>query len=136
MTGWKELATKVDSCYASINDKEHTAVLCNNYGEAGAINYYLKFRDINAVTQNADYIDWYKLDKPIYHVISIKDRYDKDSLRQNEQAYFNAIKYFGRIDNPYSRETKTNIYLFDEPKVDINSILKQEIAKTKKESKE
>ncbi|GAC1379805.1 MAG: hypothetical protein NVSMB45_02330 [Ginsengibacter sp.] len=133
MTGWKELAGKVDSCYNLINDKQHTAVLCNNYGEAGAINYYSKFKNINAVTENADYINWYNLTTPIFHVISIKDHLDPDSTRTNELAYFNKIQYFGQIENPYSRESKTNVYLFDEPKVDINKILINEIAKTKKE---
>ena len=136
MVGWKELAQKVDSCYSLEPDKEHTAVLCNNYGQAGAINYYSKYKNINAVTQNADYIDWYKLDIPILNVISVKTFGDKDSLRKNEKPYFDSIKYMGEIKNPFSREKGTNIYLFKKPKIDINSILRKEIANTKKEDSE
>ena len=136
MTGWKELANIVDSCYALQNNKENIAVLCDNYGQAGSINYYSKYKNINAITQNADYIDWYKLNKPITSVISIKDSDDPDSMRVNEKAYFENIQYIGKINNQFSRERFTNVYLMDKPKLSINDILKKEIANTKKEDAE
>ncbi len=37
-----------------------TLVLCDNYGQAGAINYYTK-TGIKATSFNADYIDWFDL---------------------------------------------------------------------------
>ena len=39
MLGWKELAAKVDKAYLEFNDPAHTLVLCDNYGQAGAINF-------------------------------------------------------------------------------------------------
>jgi 4-amino-4-deoxy-L-arabinose transferase-like glycosyltransferase len=42
MIGWKELARKVDLEYERIPRNEHTLVLCDNYGQAGAINFYSK----------------------------------------------------------------------------------------------
>lgn len=39
MLGWKELAVKVDKAYLQINDPAQTLVLCDNYGQAGAINF-------------------------------------------------------------------------------------------------
>lgn len=136
MVGWKELAHIVDSCYEKQPDKIHTAILCNNYGEAGAINYYSRYKNINAVTQNADYIDWFDLDKPILQVISVKDSKDPDSLRQKEKPYFEKIEYVGKIENLYSREKGTTIFIFEKPKLDINQLLIKEIAKTKKEHSE
>jgi aminopeptidase YwaD len=48
MLGWRELASKVDSIYLAIADKNHTLILCDNYGQAGAINYYSKIADLKA----------------------------------------------------------------------------------------
>jgi 4-amino-4-deoxy-L-arabinose transferase-like glycosyltransferase len=63
MIGWKEMAHKTDSIYATLPGKENTLILCDNYGEAGAINYYTKNKNINAVSFSADYIvgfNWIK----------------------------------------------------------------------------
>jgi len=38
MLGWKELARKVDSVYITLPNPHQTLVLCDNYGQAGAIN--------------------------------------------------------------------------------------------------
>src|SRR5690606_9983802 len=71
MLGWKELAFKVDSVYLSMSNKEKTLILCDNYGQAGAINYYSK-QKLQAVTFNADYIDWFDLSIPYEHLIRVK----------------------------------------------------------------
>ncbi|MFZ0598592.1 MAG: glycosyltransferase family 39 protein, partial [Flavobacterium sp.] len=60
MLGWKELARKTDSAYALMPNTEKTLVLCDNYGQAGAINYYTK-KGIKAVSFNADYVNWFNL---------------------------------------------------------------------------
>ncbi|WP_276372182.1 glycosyltransferase family 39 protein [Chryseolinea sp. H1M3-3] len=52
MLGWKELAKKVDEAYIRIGDPQKTLVLCDNYGQAGAINYYTT-KGIRAVSTEA-----------------------------------------------------------------------------------
>lgn len=42
MLGWKELARKTDSLYALLPNQKETIILCDNYGQAGAINFYSK----------------------------------------------------------------------------------------------
>ena len=56
MLGWSELAQKTDLAFDRLANKENTLVLCDNYGQAGAINYYSKHKNIGAVSLNADYI--------------------------------------------------------------------------------
>lgn len=131
MLGWKELAQKVDAVIATIPDHEHTLLLCDNYGEAGAINYYSKNTDIRAVSMNADYINWFKLDQPIKHVILIQEASDDDPERKKEQPYFESIERISQITNPYAREKGTSIYVMKNAKVDINEILRKEIAEKK-----
>ncbi len=65
MLGWKELAAKVDKVYLELDDPAHTLVLCDNYGQAGAINFYSKY-GIQAVSFNADYINWFDLHKKVH----------------------------------------------------------------------
>lgn len=132
MTGWSDLGRKVDSVYAQLPDKESTLVLCDNYGEAGAINYYSKFKDINAVSMNADYINWFRLNKPIKNVILVQEAGDDDPGRTREKPWFNKVMMTGMNDNPYSREEGTKIYLLEGARVNVNAILAAEIEKHKR----
>lgn len=132
MIGWSDLARKVDSVYTLLADRENTLVLCDNYGEAGAINYYSKFKNINAVSMNADYINWFKLDRPVKNVILVQEAADDDPDRTKERPWFDKVMMTGMNDNPYSREQGTKIYLLQGAKIDINSILAQEIEKRKR----
>ena len=127
MLGWKELAQKVDADYEKIADKEHTLVLCDNYGQAGAINYYSKFKNIRAVTMNADYINWVPLDEEIKNVILIQSADDDDKERKKEQPLFREIRLTGQIESRYARERGTSIYVLLDARVSINKILEGDI---------
>jgi hypothetical protein len=132
MIGWSDLAKKVDSVYEQLHEKEITLILCDNYGEAGAINYYSKFKNINAVSMNADYIHWFRLDKQTRNVILVQEAGDDDPDRTKEKPWFDTVMLMGVNDNPYSREQGTKIYLLQGAKIDINSILAKEIEKHKR----
>lgn len=127
MLGWKELASQVDSVYRRASLNGTTIVITDNYGQAGAINYYSAFENINAVSFNADYINWFMLDKPIKNVILVKDIFDTDTARTEELPYFSAINLVGTIDHPLARERGTKIYLLTDAKVNINAILRKEV---------
>jgi hypothetical protein len=132
MTGWSDLAKKVDSVYSQLPDKENSIVLCDNYGEAGAINYYSKFNNINAVSMNADYINWISLEKPIKNVILVQEASDDDPDRNRERPLFNKVSLAAVNDNPYSREAGTKVYLLQGARTNINAIIAKEIKAHKK----
>jgi hypothetical protein len=131
MQGWKELAQKVDLAMASIPDKEYTLLLCDNYGQAGAINYYSAIKNIGAVSMNADYINWFRLDKEIRNVILVQEASDDDPERNKEKPMFEIIERVGEITNEFAREKGTSIYVLKNAKADINEILRKEIAERK-----
>lgn len=133
MLGWSEIAHKVDSAYSSLGDKSHTLVMCDNYGQAGAINYYSKFKNINAVSFNADYINWIPLDKEIKNLILIKEADDGDSSVAKVKPLFNSFKLVGENENQYSREEGTKIFLFEDANTSINKIIIKKIEEYKKE---
>ena len=134
MLGWSELAGKVDAAYENIPDKEHTLVFCDNYGQAGAINYYSKYKNINAVSLNADYINWFPpADKEIKNVILVQEASDNDPDRKREKTLFETVLSKGRIENKYAREYGASIYVLLNANISISAIFQKEIAERKKE---
>jgi hypothetical protein len=135
MQGWKELAHKIDSAYAQISDPDHTLIYCDNYGQAGAINYYSKIKNVGAVSLNADYINWFRLDKEIRHVIRVKEVGDNGKELTVSKPYFESVSKFGEITNGYAREKGTSIFLLKNATVDVNKALAKEIAEYKNRHK-
>ncbi|MFT4031084.1 MAG: glycosyltransferase family 39 protein [Siphonobacter sp.] len=126
MLGWQELAQKVDAVYARLPDPEKTLVLCDNYGQAGAINYYTK-QKIRAVSFNADYIDWFDLNRHYRHLIRIKNAHEKASELKETGPFFTTGCAVDSITNPFARECGTIVFVFKDAKVDITSRLAKEI---------
>ncbi len=129
MLGWKELASLVDSAAVLLSKGEQTLILCDNYGEAGAINFYSKNKNLKAVTFNADYINWFSLEKPIQNVILVQDPDDTDKERKREQPFFEKVIKIGEVKDLFSREKGAAVYLLLNAKVDVNTILKEEMKK-------
>ena len=126
MLGWKELAYKTDKVYASLSEPEKTLVLCDNYGQAGAINFYTK-KGIKAVSFNADYVNWFKLDQPYTNVIRVITHSEVESEWKETGRLFESTFRADSVTNSLAREAGTTIFLFKGAKVDINELLKSEI---------
>jgi hypothetical protein len=130
MLGWSELAQKVDWIYAKLPNKEKTLILCDNYGQAGAINYYTKEK-IQAVTFNADYINWFDLKTHYQNVIRIKEAEASGDELQETSPYFRNSIIAGSITNPNAREFGTTIFVFTGAKININNRIEKEINEVK-----
>ena len=131
MLGWKELACKVDSIYSGLPDKSNTLVLCDNYGQAGAINYYTK-QKIRAASFSADYINWFDLTKDYKNLIRVKDQGDGANKELQETApFFQNSVLADSIKNRYAREFGTTIFSFTGAKIDIRDRIRNEIDKKK-----
>lgn len=131
MLGWKELASKVDSLYETLNDSQHTLVYCDNYGEAGAVNHYSRHKNINAVSMNADYINWFRFNEPVRNVLLVKETGDEDPERRRDKAFFEEVVKVDSITNPFARERGTTLYLLKNARIALNDVLKKEISKKK-----
>jgi hypothetical protein len=130
MLGWKELAYKVDSTFSKLPNKEGTLILCDNYGQAGAINYYTQ-QKLKAVSFNADYIDWFDLTNKFENLIRIKQSWEVENELKETSPFFQTSSIAGSITNKYSREFGTSIFLFEGAKIDINKRIKDEIDEKK-----
>ena len=134
MLGWKELARKTDSLYALMPNPETTLVLCDNYGQAGAINYYTQ-KGIKATSFNADYINWFNLNVYYKNLIRVKEFEDPNVELKITSPFFETARIGGSITNPYAREYKTTIFVFTNAKIDIRKRIEAEIRKVKNYSK-
>ncbi len=126
MLGWQELAQKVDHIYSKIPDPQNTLVLCDNYGQAGAINYYSK-QGIRAVTFNADYLNWFDFKNEFRNLIRVKNSWESDIEMDETGPYFVQSIRSDSITNSYAREYGTTIFTFINAKIDINKRVKIEV---------
>ncbi|WP_343696916.1 glycosyltransferase family 39 protein [Flavobacterium sp.] len=130
MLGWRELARKTDSVYALFPKSENTLVLCDNYGQAGAINYYTK-KGIKAVSFNADYVNWFNLNLYYTNLIRVKEFEENSNEFKETRPFFQSAFKVDGITNKYAREFGTTIFVFTKAKVNINKRLEQEIKEEK-----
>jgi len=126
MLGWKELAEKTDSIFLLLPNPEQTLILCDNYGQAGAINYYTKNKNLIAESFNADYISWLRLNRNIKDVILVKEKDDEDKNRNIEKPLFDSVYLAVTRVNFFAREDSILIYVLRNAKTDVSKRLKDE----------
>lgn len=122
--GWEELAQKTAKIYNSLpeDEKKYTAVFCENYGEAGAINYYgEKYgwlpRAISG--HNSNWLWGYGTDSINTLIIINSDIGDLKEL-------FNEVTEAGKTGSPFVMPFENNrpIFIVHGPKIPMNEIWK------------
>ena len=94
MLGWREMTQKVAKTYYSLSptERENTLIFCNNYGMAGAINYYGKQYGLpQAYSDNASFLYWLPQNKFIGNLILVctdPNELQKDYVKNFTRAYF------------------------------------------------
>jgi len=133
MLGWKELAYLVDSIYSTFPKTAQTLILCDNYGQAGAINYYARNIQHTAVSFNADYINWFNLSMQYDNLIRVKENVRNENELTTTSPFFDHAFIGGSVTNPLARECGTTVFVFEKARIDIRDRIKQEIEKTNSE---
>jgi len=117
MVGWSELSGIVESACNQLTDEERKQliILCDNYGQAGAINYYLNPAS-RAISYSADYRNWFPEDDYIIKSLILVKQKNSDwesslsHIPEHEQL-FAKVRLIGTVENPMAREEGTMIYL-------------------------
>ena len=133
MLGWKELATKTDSVWRTLPGDQRNILICDNYGQAGAINFYAGSDKMTATSFNADYINWLNPDKQIKNVVLVKEEDDDDPGRIKERPYFDTVYLAAKRLNPLAREKEISIYVLKGARIDVKERLLKEKESKKKE---
>jgi len=93
MFGWEGMAKDVSNVYKSLreDEKRTTVVFCNNYGDAGTIEYYRKKYELPPVIcSHNNYWYWWDLDMKITNIIIIGGN-EEDHLSSLEEVKVAAI---------------------------------------------
>jgi hypothetical protein len=124
MIGWKEVTGNVEKAYLTIPEGERKAALivCDNYGQAGAVNYYSRGRLPQAVAFNADYVHWFPPLTGIKHFIVVGEKSSDEDI-----ARFKSFKPIGVIKTPYARENGTEVFLLSYPNKEMIRLLEERL---------
>ncbi|WP_345225099.1 glycosyltransferase family 39 protein [Hymenobacter koreensis] len=112
MVGWQEMADKTYAVYQSLPDstRARTLILCANYGQASAVNYFNRHRNIpHAASMNGSFLFWFPPRQSFQNIIIVDD--EPDSLA----AHFSSYRRRAEVLNPYAREKGTRITLGTRP---------------------
>lgn len=129
MIGWREMAEKSMAAYKMISAGElkNTLVICNNYGQAGAINYYNRAKMPEAYTFNTDYIYWLPHLKTIQNILLVGKEPGQEVIDM-----FKDFKQVGVVENEYAREKDTGIYLLTGANAAFTEIFYKKVEDQKK----
>ena len=105
MLGWEEMAKKMASAWKSLdsNEQKHTVLFCDNYGMAGAVNYYgHRYHLPEAYSDNASFLYWIPDSLHINNLILLTD--DRHEMEHPFIKEFVSARVTDSITTEYARE--------------------------------
>src|ERR1035437_731573 len=132
MLGWQEMAQKVNAAYEKLDstEKKHTILFCDNYGQAGAVNFYAKKYHLpQAYSDNASFLYWLPDSIHIDNIILLTD--DEEEMQKPFIKNFSSAILNDSVTTPYARERGDLIITLKGAKDDFNKIFKEKIEKDK-----
>jgi hypothetical protein len=112
MLGWKEMAGKTARVYHALTatEKKQTVVYADNYGEAGALNYYGSDYQLPAAfSDNASFLYWMPAVPEYENLLLVTP--DKQEMQHPFIHQFVSATVEDSIQNPFARERGTLIIL-------------------------
>jgi hypothetical protein len=122
MFGWENMARSVSEVYKRLSDEEKktTVIYGNNYGRAGAIEYYSHKYSLpdKALSMHNNFWIWGYYDKPIKTMIVIGE--EREHLINN----FDEVTAAGKIESQYAipYENNLTIWICRGPKFDFDKL--------------
>jgi hypothetical protein len=132
MLGWKEMTEKTAKAYSTLSDEEkkNTFIFADNYGEAGAINYYGKKYNLPTVhSDNASFLYWLPDSMHIDNLLLITD--DQQEMQHDFLKDFSSVILSDSITHPYAREYGSLIIILKGANEKFNQMFKEKIKKDK-----
>jgi 4-amino-4-deoxy-L-arabinose transferase-like glycosyltransferase len=133
MLGWEEMAAKTAAAYYSLTleQRKHTIIFADNYGEAGALHAYRKkYKLPDVVCLNSSFALWAPENLKADYLIYISDDNDVSDLKPVVESY----KRMGGIENKLAREYGTGIFLITHPSPVLNKVYQKHRKESRLES--
>jgi Dolichyl-phosphate-mannose-protein mannosyltransferase len=128
MLGWREMAEKVNDAWQKLdsNEKAHTMIFCDNYGEAGAVNYFgKKYQLPEAFSDNASFLYWLPENQHIDNLILVTD--DQQEMQHDFIKDFKSAELSDSITNAFAREKGSLIIILKGGNEKFNQMFRQKI---------
>jgi hypothetical protein len=112
MLGWEEMVEKTSAAYHSMDSiqQEKTIIFCDNYGMAGAVDYYgKKYHLPEAYSDNASFLYWISDSISFNNLVLLTT--DQEEMQHAFIKEFEHAVVYGRVNNEYARENGTQIIL-------------------------
>ena len=112
MLGWEEMAKKTAAAYHTLSseEKKHTILFCDNYGQAGAVNYYAgKYHLPEVFSDNASFLYWMPQHNDFDNLVLVTD--DKDEMQHAFIRNFKSALLTDSVSHPFARERGSLIIL-------------------------
>ena len=132
MLGWEEMAQKVSAAYEKLdsNEKKQVVLFCDNYGMAGAVNFYApKYHLPMAYSDNASFLYWLPDNINFHNLILVTD--DPDDMNKPFVKDFSSAVLNDSVTNKYARERGDLIITLKGANDNFNNFFKEKIAKDK-----
>ena len=132
MLGWEEMAQKVSAAYEKLDstEKKQTILFCDNYGMAGAVNFYAaKYHLPQAYSDNASFLYWLPDSVHIHNLILVTD--DEGEMQKPFIKNFSSAILNDSVTNFYAREKGDLIITLKNANNDFNKFFKEKIEKDK-----
>jgi 4-amino-4-deoxy-L-arabinose transferase-like glycosyltransferase len=124
MLGWEELAQLATQAYQAAGGEE-VILYCENYGQAGAVEYYTRRQGLPPVVSFSDsYRLWLPSKTSATTLI-----YINNELGEDVRALFEDIQPIGAIANPHARERGTTVYLCQAPRQPLGAFWEEVVAR-------
>jgi len=134
MLGWEEMTQKVATAYATLSneEKQNTLIFCDNYGMAGAVNYYApKYHLPAAYSDNASFLYWIPTNLNIKNIVLVTD--DHHEQEHDFAKDFQSITIRDSVTNVYARERGDWIYVFKGANENFSKYFQEKLAKDRAE---
>ena len=128
MLGWEEMTQKMAKAYNSLdsNEKAHTFLFCDNYGEAGAVNYYrYKYNLPEAHSDNGSFLYWMPRNIHIDNLVLITD--DHEEMQHPFIKNLKSAVVTDSVTNTYSLERGSLIIVFKGANDAFNKMFQEKI---------
>ena len=105
MLGWEEMSKKMATAYNTLDstEKKHTILFCDNYGQAGAVNYYAhKYQIPEAYSDNASFLNWIPDTLSFDNIVLLTD--DHQEMQHAFIKNFASAILTDSVTNSYARE--------------------------------
>ncbi len=132
MLGWKEITEKTAKAYSalSVEEKKHTILFCDNYGQAGAVNFYgKKYHLPEAHSDNASFLYWLPDSLHIDNIVLVTD--DQQEMQHDFLKDFTSVILCDSVTNEYAREKGSLIIILKGGNEKFNQMFKEKIEEDK-----